>query len=295
LVAGWANVLRLSNTTAGHSDYVAFMLDRPLKNGWAANAVYTRGRATEAQPAGSSTAGSQWNFNEVFNQNTVEESRSDYEIRDRLQITLTKEFNYFKYAKTSVTLYYEGRSGQPFSYIYGGASTFASDLNKDGNANDLVAVPTSATDARFDFSAMPQASQDAYFAFLNSSGLSKYAGSYAPRNAFTTSWQNRLDLHFSQEIKTKWPVGFEVFTDFVNIGNWISKSVFNYIEEINTSTSNSNQNRAFGGASYGLDGRIKPTVTLNSDGTVNFPATSTILPNNADARWRIVAGVRLRF
>ncbi len=296
LVAGYANVLRLRNVDVGGSDYIAFGLDRPFKDGWAYNITYTRGHATEAQPAGSSTASSQWGFNIVFNQGAVEETRSDYEIRDRLQASISKEFNFLKRYKTTVALSYEGRSGQPFSYVYGGATTFASDLNKDGNgANDVVAVPTGASDSRFDFSQMNSTQQDAYFAFLKSSGLDKYAGGYAPRNAFTTAWQNRLDLHFSQEMKAYKNASIELFADFINFGSWFSKDLFNYVETINATGTNSNQNRALGSATYGPDGRIRPTVTLNADGSINFPSASSIVPSNGDARWRVLAGARLKF
>ena len=287
---GFGRALRLSNVDVGSSDYVAFVLDRPFKNGWAYNVAYTRGRATEAQPAGSSTAGSNWGFNIVFNQGAVEETRSDYEIRDRIQASISKEFNYFKNYKTTATLYYEGRSGQPFSYVYAG------DLNFDGNsANDAIAVPTDASDARFNFASMSSAQQTAYFAFLKASGLSNYAGAYAPRNAFIGPWQNRLDLHFSQEIKVTGPVRIELFADFVNFGSWLSKGLFNYVETLGATSTNSNQNRVLGNASYGADGRIIPTITLNADGTLSIPTNSQFLPNNADARWRIVAGARLRF
>jgi Carboxypeptidase regulatory-like domain len=290
LVVGWGNILRLSNVDVGSSDYVAFAFDRPMKNGWAYNVAYTRGHATEAQPAGSSTAGSQWSFNVVFNQGAIEKTRSDYEIKDRVQASFTKEFTYFKRAKTSVTLAYEGRSGQPISYVYSG------DLNRDGNsANDVFAVPTGASDARFNFSSMTTAQQDAYFAFINSSGLSKYAGGYAPRNSFIGAWQNRLDLHVSQEVKLLGSTQFEVFADFINFGNWISKDLFNYVETLNASSANSNQNRVLGNATYGADGRIIPTVVLNADNSINIPANSQFLPNNSDARWRIVAGARFKF
>lgn len=290
LVSGWANILRLRNTSVGYSDYMAFAFDRPLKNGWAYNVTYTRGHATEAQPAGSSTAGSQWNFNIVFNQNTEEEARADYEIRDRLQASVTKEFHYFKRYTTSATLYYEGRSGQPYSYVYSG------DLNKDGNnANDTFAVPTGPSDPRFDFSSMTSAQQQAYFDYIAGSGLSKYAGGYVPRNAFIGPWQNRLDLHLSQEVKVTGPVRVELFADFTNFGAWLSKGLFNYVETLGASTSNSNQYRALGNASYGSDGRIIPTVALNSDGSINFPTNSQFGPNNSDARWRITAGARLKF
>ncbi|MEJ1972128.1 MAG: carboxypeptidase regulatory-like domain-containing protein [Lacunisphaera sp.] len=285
----FTTAMLLSNTDVGSSDYVAISLDRPMKNDWAYNLTYTRGHATEAQPAGSSTATSQWQFNVVFNQNTVEKTRSDYEVQDRIQFTLTKDFHFLKNFASSVSLYYEGRTGLPYSYVY------STDLNLDGfTQNDTLAVPTGASDARFDFSGMNAATQTAYFAYLKSSGLDKYAGGYAPRNSFIGPWQNRLDLHFSQDVKVTGPVHAEVFADFINFGSWISKDVFNYIEELG-SPGNSNQIVVLGGATYGADGRIKPTAALNSDGTLTVPTASQFLPNNGDSRWRIQAGVRLKF
>ncbi len=290
LVPGYGNVLRLRNVRAGSSDYVAFVLDRPFKNGWAYNLAYTRGRATEAQPQGSSTASSGWAFNTLFNQGVVEVTRSDFEIRDRVQGTFSKEFKYFGRLRTIVSLYYEGRSGQPFSYVYSG------DLNRDGNnANDVVAVPSDPNDGRFDFSGMNPTVRDAYFRFIKESGLGAYAGGYAPRNVFTTPWQNRLDLHVSQEVRVWGPVSMEVFADFINFGSWVSKDLFNYIETINASGTNSNQIRVLGNASYGADGRIIPTATLDPAGNISLPSTSQIQPNNGDSRWRVQAGVRLRF
>jgi hypothetical protein len=290
LVAGYGNVLRLRNVEAGESHYVAFVLDRPFKDGWAYNIAYTRGRATEAQPLGSSTAGSGWGFINVFNRDAVELARSDYEVKNRVQATLSREFNFLKRFKTTVALAYEGRSGQPFSYVYGG------DLNKDGTSNnDLVAVPTGLSDARFDFTGMTATAQQSYLAFMGSSGLGAFAGGYAPRNAFFTPWQNRLDLHVSQEIKTVGPVKIELFADFINFGSWFSKGMFNYVEELNTSTTNSSQQRVLGAATYTATGQIKPTATLNADNTINFASSSLILPNNGDSRWRIQAGASIKF
>ncbi|OAM88719.1 carboxypeptidase regulatory-like domain-containing protein [Termitidicoccus mucosus] len=283
-------VYRFGNTDVGGSDYVAFSLDRPFKDGWSYNITYTRGKATEAQPGGSSTASSQWQYNIVFNQNQVERTRSDYEVKDRIQASISKEFNFFKRFKTTATLYYEGRSGLPYSYVYSG------DLNGDGSSgNDTLAVPTGVDDPRFDFSAMSSAeARDAYIAFMQNSELAAHAGGYAPRNAFLGPWQSRLDLHLSQEIHVHGPVKVEVFASFINFGSWLSDDIFNYIETLGN-PSNSNQNRVLGNASYGADGRIRPTVSLNSDGTINFASGSQFLVNNSDSRWRIQAGVRLKF
>jgi Carboxypeptidase regulatory-like domain len=294
LVPGFANVIRTRDIHEGESQYLSISLNHPLKNHWAYGAAYTHGHATDTQGLGSSTANSQWQFNNVFNQNAVEVSRSDFEVKDRIQASVSREFIFHKNYITTISLYYEGRSGQPYSYVYG------NDLNTDGfSSNDLVAVPTGPSDPRFDFSGMNAAQQSAYFAYLNSSGLSKYAGSYAPRNAFFTPWQNRLDLDFRQVIPvySAWGknIRLECFLDFINFGSWLDKHLFNYIEEINTSTTNSSQLRALGSATYDAAGLVRPTVVLNPDGSINFPSGSQIVVNNNDARWKIQAGVSLKF
>ena len=299
LITGFGNVIRTRNVSEGESQYISFSLDRPFKGGWAYNIAYTHGHATEAQTLNSSTANSQWQFNPVFNQNTVEVARSDYEIRDRIQATLSKEFRIYRTFVTTVSLYYEGRSGQPYSFVY------ANDLNGDGfSSNDLVAVPNGPNDTRFDFSGMTPVQQDAYFAFLNSSGLSNFSGTHAPRNYFTGPWQNRLDLRFVQELPTVRKVKLQLFADFINLGSWLSRRYFNYIEEINTSTSNGGQTRSLGAASYNAaDGRIKPNfnngatpvLTLDANNNIVFPSTSTIQYNNGDSRWKITAGIKVIF
>lgn len=290
LIPGFGNVIRTRDVHRGKSQYVAVSLDRPFKDGWAYTLSYTRGHATEAQTLNSSTANSQWQFNAVFNQNQVEVARSDYEVKDRVQASVSYELRLKRDFVTTISLYYEGRTGQPYSYVYSG------DLNGDGfSANDLIAVPSGTSDARFDFTGMTQPQQDAYFAFINSSEMAKYAGGFAPRNAASTPWQNRLDLRVAQQIPTYGNVKVELFADFINFGNWLSKGLFNYIEEINTSLTNGGLTRAFGNASYTSSGLIRPTVSLDANNQIIFPSASTILPNNSDSRWKIQAGVRVLF
>jgi hypothetical protein len=299
LVTNFANVIRTRDVRKGASQYTSITLDRPFKNNWAYTVSLTHGHATEAQTLNSSTANSQWQFNSVFNQNQVEVARSDYEIRDRVQLSMSRRFRFKSDYITTVSLYYEGRTGQPYSFVY------ANDFNNDGfTVNDLVAVPKSLTDPRFDFTGLTAAQQYAYFAFLEQSGLSRYGGSYAPRNSFTTEWQNRLDLRLVQELPAYRQVKFEVFADFINFGAWLSHHFFNYIQEINTSTGNGGLTRAFGAATYNAsNGLIKPTfnngsttvLVLDADNNLAFSGSSTIVPNNGDSRWKITGGIRIKF
>ena len=301
IVPLYGNVIRTRNVHAGASQYTAISFDRPMKNGYAYNVAYTHGHATEAQTLNSSTANSNWQFNSVFNMGAVEVARSDYEIRNRLQATVAKEFKFKKDFLTTVSLYYEGRTGQPYSFVY------ANDLNNDGfSTNDLVAVPTGPNDPKFDFSGFTsQAQKDAYFAFINSSGLAKFAGSYAPRNSMLTAWQNRLDLRVTQDLPVYRDMKVELFLDFINVGSWLNHHLFNYIQTINASASNGGQTRSFGAATYNTTtGQIKPTFNngttpvlgLDASNNLIFSASSSVIqPNNGTNRWAITAGARIKF
>jgi hypothetical protein len=66
------------------------------------------------------------------------------------------------------------------------------------------------------------------------------------------------DLRVVQDLPGYKNVKFELFADFLNFGSWISSSFFNYIEQINTSATNSSQLRTLGTASYTAAGLVKP-------------------------------------
>jgi hypothetical protein len=279
------NLYHISNIDTGSSRYVSFSLDRPLRDRWAANLSYTRGRSTDAQIFGSTTAGSQWGRNAVFYQNSVVESRSDFEVRDRVQLSYTRQFNFLKErsARTLVSLYYEGRTGNPYSWVY------SNDLNGDAlSGNDLVAVPNGTNDPRFNFTGMSPEALNAYFAFLDESGLSQYAGGYAPRNSHDQPWVNRLDLRLSQDIPLRGRVKLELFADFTNFGSFIAKSFFNYHERTTLVESDTFWRRNLGQATYGTDGRIQLA-------TANALAPTGIVFDNPQSRWKLQIGARLKF
>ncbi len=259
------------------------MGDRPLKAQWATHFSDTRGRSTEAQAFGQTTASGTWQRNPVCNQGAVEKAHSDFEVRDRVQLTLTREFEFKKKWKTLTSLSDEGRSGNPFRDVY------TTDLNGDRRAdNDLVAVPTDASDARFDFSSLNATTQAAYFKFIGDRGLAKYAGGVAPKNAFVQPWLNRLDLKISQTIPLHSRVQLEVFADFVNFGSLLSKKLFNYAEEPILISNDVFRRLNLGGASSTAAGKIAPTF--------NSPVpNSNFVLENVQSRWRLQFGAKLKF
>lgn len=285
--ANYTNIYHFRNVKAGESTYITLQLDRPVRNKWGFNLSYTRGRATEGQASGQTTASGMWQRNAIFNQSTqdrviVENGTSDFEIRDRIQFRLIREFEFVKSWKTTTALQYEGRTGAPYSF------TYSSDLNLDGMAgNDLLAVPSGTTDARFDFSGLTQTQMDQMFAFLESSGLNKYAGGYAPKNAFYEPWVNRLDLKLSQQV----PLHFggarlKLEMDFTNFGTFISNKVFNYVERTPSNINDVFSRRQLGNAAIvTATGKIRPTTFQTSD----------FLIDNTMARWRIQVAAKLEF
>jgi hypothetical protein len=292
---GYNSLFHVTNASVGSSTYMSLAIDRPMRDGWAYNASYTHGKATDAQSFGQTTASGQWQRNVVFNQSTVEEHTSDFEVEHRIQIALARQFEFLKGWRSTASLYYEGRSGAPYSWVY------SSDLNGDSqNANDAVAVPSGASDPRFNFSRMSSAQVDAYLAFMNTSGLAKYAGSYAPKNTFKTPWVNRLDLKLSQRIPIYKPAELELFLDFINFGSFINEDLFGgYVVNANQAHFGSQMFRTnrLGPAVYDTDGRILPqqsTLTGNGANVVAFNPDQFVF-EEGQSRWRIQIGARLRF
>ncbi len=274
-------VVRVRNISEGRTAYYSLTADRPMKNNWAANLAYTLGSGREAQSFGQTVALDGWSRNAVFNQNSIEIARSDFEIRHRLQTTLSRQFEFAKGWRTRTSLYYEGRSGNPYSYSY------ANDINGDGvTTNDLIYVPTGPTDPKVSLAAMNATQQAAYFDFLSSTGLNKFAGAYAPRNAFIQPWINQLDLKITQKIPVHSKVEVELFFDFINFGFWLSRHTFGDVKLL-TNTSNAvYYRRLMGNGTYNAAGQVVPTWTAT-------PAGVTI--DNTASRWRVQFGAALRF
>ncbi|MFM9091489.1 MAG: hypothetical protein ACKOUK_07105, partial [Verrucomicrobiota bacterium] len=270
------------NASVGESTYFTLIWSRPVRQKWGFDLAYTHGSATEAQAIGQTTAGGQWNRNVVFNQNTVTKGTADFEIRHRVQAAVTRDFQLIKGQRTRVSVSYEGRTGNPYSWVFGG------DLNGDSvSFNDTVAVPSGASDPRFDFSGMTPAQRDAFLSFVQGSELSAYAGGIAPKNAFTEPWVNRLDLKVAHNIPLAGRVRLDLFFDFINLGAFLSKDFFGYNEVSPFLSNGVFRTRTLTNATaYGTDGRIRPTYTSE-------PVGFNI--ENGMSRWRIQLGARLSF
>ncbi|HEU5081457.1 MAG TPA: TonB-dependent receptor [Opitutaceae bacterium] len=281
-VSSFADVIRIQNTGKGDANNETIELQRPMKNHWAWSVSYTRTHATEVTPITSSTALSNYQNRASFNPNEEVASLSNTNIRDRIVATLTREFNFFSNAKTTVSLIYQGRTGHPYSWVFRG------DANGDGlTFNDLLYVPTGPEDPKVRFAS--DAERDDFFAFVNATDLRFYKGSHPSRNSETSPWTQTIDLRVVQELPIYRNVKTELYVSLLNLGNLIKKS-WGLQEEVPFS-----YRRAVAGATYDAaanGGQGQWVYTFNPNTLDGVPVT---VNDTSVSRWQVQAGVRLKF
>ncbi|HEY1137538.1 MAG TPA: TonB-dependent receptor [Xanthomonadaceae bacterium] len=213
----YTNAIIMQNTDKGSASNLTLFLEKPWKDNWTARLSYTHGTSEEVSPATSSVAFSNWNGRFVYNPNEEVTGRSNYEIRDRFAASASYRFNFFENAPTTVSMYYEGRSGRPFSYA------FANDANGDGQSNDLFYIPSSQGDVRYSSASTAQ-DIAAFWDYINSNSyLREHLGQVAKRNGDRSPFVNQFDLRISQKLPFFRNRQSEIYLDIQNIGNMLNK------------------------------------------------------------------------
>jgi len=217
LSSSFTDVYLLTNTSKGEATQATISLKRPLRGHWGASLSYTRSSSEDVSSVSASTAATNYNTRLGIDPNDDRLGTSNYEIRDRVQASLTARFDLVRKFETKVTLLYEGRSGRPYSFVSG------TDVNGDSvdYDNDLFYVPTGRDDPKVRWAVAKQ--EDAFFAYLDKCPeLKRYAGRIVPRNSERSSFQYRLDLKFTQEIPLRGRVKAELFLDIMNLANLLN-------------------------------------------------------------------------
>jgi hypothetical protein len=285
-------IIKFENTNEGYSYNFVFMLQKQFESGFNAQVSYTYGKSMDLNSGTSSVAYSNWRYvNNVYGLNDLRLTRSNFDLGSRITGLISYKKEYLKgNMSTQVSLFYNGQSGQPLSYIYNG------DMNNDGSSNDLIFIP--ATKSDINLIAIPAAGTNpaitadeqwiALDKFIaNDKYLSKHRGQYAERNAARLPFQDQFDLRILQEIKVK--IGgttnkLQLSFDIINLGNMINKewghvkyasnqqfTLINYKGQVSTST---------------------PTFTYDGAGMTNGNA---YFLSDFVSRWRGQIGLRYIF
>lgn len=284
------NAIVLKNQNIGRSWNVAFTLERPLWNGLYGKAAYSYGESRNTVDPGSIAFGS-WNGNQhAGDPNNPGLGFSSSSPRHRIFGLLSYEKEYFKFGRTSVSMFYETRNWGNGSYVVGG------DLNGDGGtANDLMYIPRDASEMNFQqYTAsgstftVPQ-QQAAFEAFIQANEyLSSRRGQYAERGGAFLPFVTRVDFSLAQDLffRTGSRVHrFQIRGDILNFTNLLNKNwgigkQFNSLQPL---------------VPQGVDGTGKPLYRFRNIGANLLSPTAYLPTSGFGDVWRLQLGVRYTF
>jgi hypothetical protein len=221
-IAGFGQVIKLENTNKGYSANFTAQLQKTYTKGWGSSLAYTFGTSASINDLPSSVAASNYRgVTTVNGLNKLDLTSSNFDVGSRVTGYISKEFKYFKHFATTVTLFYNGQSGQGLSYLY---STLSSRniTGDDASATSLVYIPATAAEANFaDITGGATASQqwaDFQTFAANNKYLKDNAGKNAQRNGDRLPWENHFDLRIAQDFLIYKGHKLQVFVDVVNVG-----------------------------------------------------------------------------
>jgi hypothetical protein len=193
--------LVLDNTNRGYSWSITGQLQKTFDRGFYANVAYTFTDSRDLNSQSGSTAGGLFTGNQIVGDlNNPTLSYSSNLTPHRVVASASYRKEYLNFLATTFSFTYVGRSGNTFSYAYGGSP------NSDGiNNNDLIYIPRNqneilltTTDAR-DTRTVDQIWQQLDSYISQDEYLNSRRGQYAERNGAVAPWVNVLNIRLLQD------------------------------------------------------------------------------------------------
>lgn len=283
-------VINLGNSSRGSADSLALSLKKTFNEELFGMVGFSWSRATELNPGTSSVARSNYSNNTWVNPNEENAETSNYSVPKRVIASLTWQHRFFGDYVTSVSMFYDGHSGAPYSWRFG------NDANGDGFVSDLAYVPRRG---QVQFTAnTPVSVQNSFFDYIESDDyLKKHQGAITRRNADRAPWVNQIDMSFRQEIPGifKGNKG-EIRLDVYNVGNMIKKSWG--VDHRATFPLTRNLADSAGMTADGKQYILDLSSSNYQDGAGNYKPLSLPRADELNApsqRWSILATVRYTF
>ncbi|NML37958.1 TonB-dependent receptor [Chitinophaga sp. G-6-1-13] len=306
--AAWGNqVLLLQNTSEGYTYNISGELTKVTSNGLFVKVGYSYGDAYSVNDGTSSTASSNWRFTPNINGlNAPELGRANYAMGHRVMGVIAKTFKYGKQKNfaTTVSLFYNGQSGTPYTWVYFNSVDPTGDDRLANGNNDMLYIPT-ATEVsamRFDIIQQKNAAgtvvyqrteaeqrSDLESLISNDKYLSKHRGENAKKNASRTPFENLFDFKLAQVLPIWKNHKVEITFDILNVGNLLNKD-WGRTYFINNQVATPLTFRKFDATSGAPVFQYDYKRIVNGDGDV-----TPYFINNFTSRWRGQIGVRYSF
>ena len=219
----------VTNSSRGGSTILSLDAAKDFETDWgrfAATLGYTYQKVEEVRSYNRFVAFETFAFDPQRDLNNPDVSTSRFEVPHRITATLSWEKQIWAGNKTQLSVFYSGRSGRNFSYIFNGTGAFGgatlSDFaSPDNPGPNLFYVPTGLNDPIVTGETGFLASLDKLID--GDDCLSEYRGAIIARNACRTGWINQINMRFLQEVTLFDDHQVEFILDIENLGNLINR------------------------------------------------------------------------
>ncbi len=303
----YSNVYLLTNTTQGYrynftgqlsktTNGIKFGTGHFLNMNW--SAAYTYGLSKDISNGIRNSFQSNFEVNPAITPNNAQLAYSNFDLRHRIVGTFGTNWVWNSINSTSLTFFYSGQSGSPYSVVY---NSGGNPFGNSANAN-LPYIPSNQGDIRLaDNGAYTAAQQWADLDKLISGDkyLSTRRGQYAERNGLRTPWNHELDLKLMHEFKlskTNKSQSLQISFDVFNVLNLLNNDWghITFVTNVNNYTVNllSFVKDANGVAPGKPSSGYQPTFNFNRPTGLNGNYY-TVDPINS--RWQGQLGVKYNF
>jgi hypothetical protein len=250
--------------------------------------------AEVGNPVNSSTAGSSYEEVAVETPNNVGLGPALWANKHNFVARLSLKHYWNDNNATRISMFYNRRSGRPFSYAYEDDTVEEYFGDSDDESRILVYVPTGPSDPLMDFSNLSSGQVSDLFDFLDETGLSAYAGGIAPKNAFNAPWSTDLDMRIQQDIGLFKEHQVQLFLDIENVLNLFSDDNnrrYTHTDDVQEAV------RLFEIRERVNDGEIDPPIqnTAQYEITRWYSEGTDLRQDVDDSVWRVQVGIRYKF
>ncbi|ESP93359.1 TonB-dependent receptor [Pseudoalteromonas luteoviolacea] len=194
------DIMMTNSDLEAKSIIISTAIAKEFENGLYVSASYTNQDVEDIVPGGASQADGNYKHTTTHSRNVDLVGRGHYEVEHSFKLNLRYQTEFIDGYASKFNVFFERRSGRPFSYTMGSYNDSDFGDTRDFNRTSayLAYIPTGANDPKVNWDESGL-SWEQLEALLNRAGISE-RGQILDRNTGTQPWVTTMDVSFKQEI-----------------------------------------------------------------------------------------------